>query len=116
MGLPLIRTHTDHVKRIVYYRASAHDCNACSLKINCTDSDEGRVLENRIDLWVESELRRFHRGISISLLALATVILVAEMARHSEPRELGVISALLVPLCIVATKLVSSFSSVTGRG
>ena len=108
MGLPLIRSHTDHVKQIAYYKASAHDCNACSLKMNCTDSDEGRVLASRIDLWVESELRRFHRGISISLLLLATIILLAEMMRHSEPRELGVILTLLVPLGLTGTRLLHS--------
>jgi hypothetical protein len=111
MGLPLLYSHTDHVKRIAYYKASAHDCNACSLKLNCTDSDEGRVLESRIDLWVESELRRFHRGISISLLVLGTIILLAEMTRHSGVRELGVIVGLLVPVGIAEMRLLTSLLS-----
>jgi hypothetical protein len=116
MGLPLVRSHTDHVKRIAYYKASAHDCNACSLKLNCTDSDEGRVLESRIDLWVESELRKFHRGLSIALLVLATLILLVEMARHSRAAELGVIVGLLVPIGITETRmLVALLSGITNR-
>ena len=116
MGLPLIRSHTDHVKRIAYYKASAHDCNACSLKLNCTDSNEGRVLESRIDLWVESELRRFHRGLSIALLVLATLILLLEIARHSRASEVGIILGLLVPIGITETRmLVSLLSNVSKR-
>jgi len=113
MGLPLYRSHTDHEKRIAYYRASAHDCNACSLKINCTDSEEGRVIESRLDLWVESELRKFHRGISIMLLVLASLILVVEMMRHSGPRELGLLALLLLSLGIAGTKAFTSLLSVT---
>jgi hypothetical protein len=116
MGLPLIRSHTDHVKRIAYYKASAHDCNGCSLKLNCTDSDEGRVLESRIDLWVESELRKFHRGLSIALLVLATLILLVEMARHSRVSELAIILGLLVPIGITETRmLVSLLSGISNR-
>lgn len=111
MGRPLVRSHTDHLQQITYYRAQAHDCNACSVKINCTDSDEGRVLESRLEFWVQSELRRFHRGISISLLVLATIILLAETTRHAEPRELGVIGALLIPLVAAETKLLTSLHS-----
>jgi hypothetical protein len=111
MGLPLVRSHTDHVNRIAYYKASAHHCNACSLKLNCTDSDEGRVLESRIDLWVESELRRFHRGLSVALLVLATLILLLETTRHSRVSELGVIVGLLVPIGITETRMLVSLVS-----
>src|ERR1700720_2749535 len=62
-GRQLLRTGTDYQRRIVHYRAPADACNACSLKNNCTDSDDGRLLKRRLDSWVESELRRFHRAI-----------------------------------------------------
>jgi hypothetical protein len=87
-GRQLLRTETDYQRRIVHYRAPAHACNTCSLKNNCTDSNDGRLLKSHLDSWIESELRRFHRGISLVLLLLATVILVAETVRHAEPREL----------------------------
>jgi hypothetical protein len=109
MRRQLLRAETDYQRRIVHYRAPAEACNACSLKNNCTDSNDGRRLEARLDSWLESELRRFHRGISLALLLLATVILLAEAVRHTEPRELTLVGCLLVPVGIVETKLFSSF-------
>ena len=109
VGRQLLRSETDYRLRIFHYRAPAETCNACSLKNNCTDSNEVRRLETGLDSWLESELRRFHRGISLALLLLATVILLAEAVRHAEPRDLVLVVCLLVPLCIVETKLFSSF-------
>jgi len=108
-GRELLRSETDYQRRIVYYRAPAHACNACSLKNNCTDSDDGRLLESRLGSWVESELRRFHRGISLVMLILATLILLAEAVRHAEPRELVFIACLLIPVGITEAKLFASF-------
>ena len=108
-GRQLLRTGADYQRRIVHYRAPAEACNACSLKKNCTDSEEGRLLENRLDSWLESELRRFHRGISLVLLLLATIILVAVSVRHAEPRELIIMGALLIPVAIAETKLLATF-------
>lgn len=108
-GRQLLRVETDHRRRIVHYRAPAAACNACSLKNNCTDSNEGRLVLRHLDSWVESELRRFHRGISLVLLLLAAIILFAEAARHSGPRELLIVCCLLLPVGIIETKLVTSF-------
>jgi len=108
-GRQLTRADVDYQRRIVYYRAPADACNACSLKNNCTDSDDGRVLESRLDSWLESELRRFHRGISLSLLFLATIILVAEAFRHTSRPELLIVACLLLPVSIAETKLFASF-------
>src|SRR5215469_14622762 len=63
-GHQLVQLDVDHHRRIKSYRAPAGACNSCPLKLNCTDSDDGRVLEKRWDGWIESEIRRFHRGIS----------------------------------------------------
>jgi Transposase DDE domain len=98
-------------RRVSYYRASAHECNACSLKPNCTDSDDGRLLERRLDRWLESELRRFHRGVSLALLLLATVLLVAVTVRHSSLRELLIVGTLLFPVGLIETRLLASFLS-----
>ena len=83
--------------KIVHYRASPDACNRCSLKNNCTDSNEGRLLKRHLDSWIESELRRFHRGLSMTLLLLAAIILLAAGIRHSGHQELLVIGSLLVP-------------------
>src|SRR5215469_15584336 len=78
-GSQLIRLNTDHHRGITSYRAPASACNSCSLKLGCTDSNEGRMLDRRLDIWLESELRRFHRGISLTLSLLATIVLLAAM-------------------------------------
>ena len=105
----LRRTATDYQRRVVHYRAPADTCNACALKKNCTDSNDGRLLKRHLDSWVESELRRFHRGISLVLLVLATLILVAETVRHGEPREVRFVVCLLVPIGLAETQLFVSF-------
>jgi hypothetical protein len=110
-GQQLHRQATDHQRRIVHYRASPDACNRCSLKNNCTDSNEGRVLKRHLDSWIESELRRFHRGLSMTLLLLAAIILSAAGIRHSGHQELLVIGSLLFPISLVETKLVFSFLS-----
>jgi hypothetical protein len=97
--------HTDHQRRVTTYRAPASACNSCSLKLNCTDSDEGRLLERRLDTWLESELRQFHRAISLVLLLLATVILLGEIGRNSSLQDRGALVALLLPLGVAQVKL-----------
>jgi hypothetical protein len=108
-GRQLQRIDTDYQRRIVHYRAPPEACNACSLKNNCTDSDKGRLLKSHLDSWVESELRRFHRGISLVLLLLAMIILVAEAVRSATPRDLLILGCLLVPVGLAETKLFASF-------
>jgi hypothetical protein len=83
----LLRAEIDYRRGAVYYRAAAHACNRCAMKSRCTDSDEGRVIEHRPDSWLDSELRRFHRGISLTLIVLAALILTAEFVRHGAQRE-----------------------------
>jgi len=108
-GRQLLRIDTDYQRRIVHYRAPADTCNACSLKNNCTDSNEGRLLKSHSDSWVESELRRFHRGISLVLLLLASIILATEAVRNTAPRDLLILGCLLLPVGLAETKLFASF-------
>ena len=104
-GHQLVQLHTDPQRRVTAYRAPASACNSCSLKLNCTDSDEGRLLERRVDTWIESELRQFHRGISLALLFLATVIVLAEIVRYPLRRDRVALAALLVPHGLAELKL-----------
>ena len=107
-GHQLLQLHTDHQRRITFYRAPASVCNSCSLKLNCTDSDEGRLLERPLDAWLESELRRFHRGMSLALLLLAAIILLAEIFRYPLLQDREALVALLLPLGVAQLKLLPS--------
>jgi hypothetical protein len=88
----------DHERRLVRYRAKAHICNGCPRKAACTDSDRGREIVRPLDPWPHSEAGRFHRTISLLMVALAALILVVEAARHHERSE----AALLLGLTIAA--------------
>lgn len=107
-GHRLVQLKLDHLTKTTVYRAQADACNSCSLKRNCTDSDEGRVLENRMDSWIESELRRFHRGISLTLLILATSLLLVEAFRFSEPHDRRALVLLLIAIAFVQLNMVPS--------
>ena len=94
----------DHEHRLVRYRAKAHVCNACRVKDACTDSDEGREVVRPLDPWPHSEAGRFHRGISLMLVALSLMVLVVAAARNHEPAELALLAGALL-LCALAGRL-----------
>jgi hypothetical protein len=108
-GQHLKREKTDVKRKIALYRAPAHKCNACLLKQDCTDSDNGRLLESRLEAWLQSELSRFHRGISLALLFLAILILITEMLLHREKHDWVVLAVVLCPIGFVGTRYLVSF-------
>jgi hypothetical protein len=109
-GVHLTREQTDFQKKIATYRAPAHKCNGCHVKGDCTDSHHGRVLESRLDAWLQSELNRFHRGISLALLLLAVLILGVELFLHQSPRDWLVLLGLLLPIGFAGSRYWVSFS------
>lgn len=108
-GEHLPRVETDFDRKIARYRAPAHKCNACHCKADCTDSDHGRELESRLDTWVQSEMHRFHRGISLSLFLLATLILIAELFRYHNWIDWILLLSFLAPIAFVGSRLTVSF-------
>jgi hypothetical protein len=84
-----------------------------SQKHLCTESEEGREIEHNPDSWLESEIARFHRGISLALLFLAGLLLVVEMIRHQRPMELLILSGFLVPIAVLGIAIVVSISCST---
>ena len=108
-GQSLSRVELDPKRRSVRYRAPSHACNSCPVKSNCTDSDSGREIERHLDSWLESEMGRFHRGISLALLLLAGLILAAEIARHDTLQELLVLGGMLVPISTMGVRLFARF-------
>lgn len=107
-GQQLFRVASDLTTRTAVYQAPAHVCNACCARPDCTDSNDGRRIERRLDSWLESELRRFHRGITLVLLALASVVLVWRMEGPGGLRGRILLGGLLVPLVLAEIRLFSS--------
>jgi hypothetical protein len=99
----------DHERRLVRYRAKAHICNGCARKDACTDSDEGREIARPLDPWPHSEAGRFHRAISLMIVALAALVLVVGIARNHEPIEAAVLFAGLVVSAFVLRWLLRDF-------
>jgi len=106
-GQRLIRIETDLERRIARYRAVAHVCNACPIKTNCTDSDDGREISHHFDSWLTSELCRFQCRITLVLLFLAILVLVMEVARNNSPLDLLVLLSVLAPIGTLTAKSVA---------
>jgi len=102
------RLHRDEIlpdRRAIVYRAPAHHCNCCTIKTQCTDSDNGRSVERRLDSWLDSELRRFHIGISLALLVLAASILALEIAVHQQDSDRLVLSVALAIVVVPGVRI-----------
>jgi len=105
----LLRSETDHERRLVRYRGRPHICNHCLSKSNCTDSDDGREVVRPMDPWPHSEAGRFHRGISLVVTVIAVPVFAAEATRNHAPPELAVLGAVLVAVALVAWRLHAAF-------
>lgn len=101
----------DHERRLVRYRARAHVCNGCPRKADCTDSDVGREIVRPLDPWPHSEAGRFHRGISLTMVALAVLVLAVGVARNHEPGELVLLAGALALCLAVGRWLLRAFQA-----
>lgn len=96
----------DQERKLVRYRAKASACNACHVKPDCTSSSNGREVTRAIAPWPHSEEGRFHRGLSLVLVGIATLLLLVAAARHLEPSTL-----VLTPPLMLAAWLGLRFSA-----
>ena len=108
----LFPVFSDPARGRVIYRAPAATCNACPSKSACTDSGHGREVERSNLSELEYGMNRFHRGVSLTLLVLASTILAIELFRTSGfyPR-IALVSALAVFCGVIhhlSAKLVDS--------
>jgi hypothetical protein len=95
-GERLHRIETDMQQRLARYRATAHVCNACPRKADCTDSDSGREVTRALDPWPHSEAGRFHRTIAISIVAFGLLVIGAGAALHHGAGDLALLGAALL--------------------
>jgi hypothetical protein len=99
----------DHNRNVATYRADPLDCNQCPVKARCTDSDGGRELISFETRWPHSEIGRFQRGISLSLIVLALFIAVLELARHHAAGDAAFLSAVIVPGFALGSRVLQQF-------
>jgi hypothetical protein len=68
----LLTLHTfDARNKLAIYKAPASSCNACVLKAFCAPRDEGRHVYRSLAEFHETDVGRFHRWLSLIVLALA---------------------------------------------
>lgn len=106
-GNHLVHVDSDPLRRTVRYRALARHCNGCKRKGDCTDSDSGREIEHHLDLWLQTGLRQFHRGLSLTLIVLAGLLLVIEAARHLERNCVTLLAILFFAVALFGLRLLS---------
>ena len=99
----------DTERRLVRYRAKAHICNGCPRKDACTDSQHGREVVRPLDPWPHSEAGRFHRGLSLVLVALSVLVLAVGLARRHAPAEAVMLTSLCCAAALVAVRLLRDF-------
>ncbi len=99
----------DHVRRLARYRAEPAACNRCPIKAQCTDSDAGREITHPLAPWPYSEIARFHRGISLTLVALSIVVAALGLLRHHAGAETIVLGTGLVVAGITVQRLLPGF-------
>jgi hypothetical protein len=114
-GEHLRRVDTDHQQRVARYRARAHVCNGCSAKADCTDSSVGREIADPIDPWPHSDVGRFHRALSVVLVALAALILCVEVVRNHAPGDLIALALPVAVTAIVGPRLAADFIATPSR-
>lgn len=98
----------DEQQQLMRYRAKPSVCNACPVKTDCTRSPHGREITRPTAPWPHSEAGRFHRGLSLVLIALAALLLVMGV-RHHQPGDLGVIALPLVACVLLAQRFSEHF-------
>jgi len=101
----LFPVFSDSLKGTVIYRAPAETCNACRSKAACTDSNKGRQIERRSNGALRYGMERFHRGISLMLLVLASLILIIEIFRSGGFYPQAVLMGMLGLFCSIGLRL-----------
>lgn len=85
----LLTLHTfDDRDKLAIYKAPAASCNECVLKTFCTPHDEGRRVYRSLAAFHETDVGRFHRWLSLTILAVALAFSAGGLvAYRNEPGE-----------------------------
>jgi len=100
-GQHLLPVFSESAKGKVIYRAPAAVCNACMSKAACTDSIHGREIELNSLGGLEHGMKRFHRAVSLTLLVLASLIILVELFRTSGLYPRIALASILMMFCLV---------------
>ena len=99
----LLTLHTfDDRNKLAIYKAPAASCNECALKTFCTPHDAGRHVYRNLAEFHETDVGRFHRALSLIILAVALVFSAGGMvAWWNKPGEWLVAIAIGISLVLL---------------
>jgi len=99
----LLTLHTfDDRDKLAIYKAPASSCNMCALKMFCAPHDEGRRVYRSLAEFHETDVGRFHRGLSLIVLGLALAFsLGGLLAWWNKPGEWLLLIALSVSIVLL---------------
>ena len=72
----------DDRNKLAIYRAPAASCNECVLKAFCTPHDEGRRVYRSLAAFHETDVGRFHRRLSLTIIAVALAFAVGGLVAY----------------------------------
>jgi hypothetical protein len=107
---PLFPIASSPEKGLVIYRAAADTCNSCESKAACTDSSDGREIERRDSQGLEFAMKRFHRAMSLTLLALGGIILTVALLQADALVPRIALATVLAVFCLSAQRVAMSLS------
>jgi hypothetical protein len=102
-------TRYDEQAQLMRYRAKPSICNACPVKRKCTSSPHGREITRETQPWPHSEAARFHRGLVLVLVALASLLLILTVVRNPQPANLVVLIGPLIACGMLAHRFTDHF-------
>lgn len=72
----------DDRNKLAIYKAPAASCNECVLKAFCTPHDEGRHVYRSLAAFHETDVGRFHRRLSLTIVAVALAFAVGGLIAY----------------------------------
>jgi hypothetical protein len=92
----------DSDERVAVYRAPASSCADCPSKVACTPHDEGRHIYRPLAEWAETDVGRFHQGVSLLMAGSATALsLIAIVRWRGSPGTGLLLLVFVVSLAVV---------------
>jgi hypothetical protein len=86
----------DSTDRVAAYRAPASSCARCPSKAACTPHDEGRHIYRPLAEWAETDVGRFHQGVSVLMAASGSAVSLVAMLRWSDKPGMGLLALAFV--------------------
>jgi hypothetical protein len=91
-------------ERVAVYRAPASACAGCPEKARCTPHDEGRHIYRPLAAWTETDVGRFHQGLSLLMAASAAALSLVALLEWAGRPGTGLLIVAFVAGALVAVR------------